>query len=106
MSIFLVTFKPETSKIHRIYAAGRNQFLLIYVTPNILMSLIMLALKKTVGNYFDMLIAYGKILLECHSEEPVLFPATKNLTFCPIEKILRHCGAGIERPAPPFLRMT
>ncbi len=76
---------------------------------------------KAFGNYFGMLIVYRNTQLKSLSEEPVLFPAcllahhtsssvsrqaTKNLVFYPIEEILRHFGAGKERPAPPFLRMT
>jgi len=53
-----------------------------------------------------MLIASGNTFLKCHSEEPVLFPATKNLAFRQLEEILRHSGAGKEHPAHPFLRMT
>jgi hypothetical protein len=49
---------------------------------------------RAFGNYSGILIAYGKTLLKSHSEEPVLFPATKNLAFGPVEEILRHCGAG------------
>ena len=53
-----------------------------------------------------MLITSGNTLLKCHSEEPVLFPATKNLAFRQLGEILRLSGAGKEHPAPPFLRMT
>jgi hypothetical protein len=53
-----------------------------------------------------MLIAHENLLRKCHSEEPVLFLATKNLAFGPLGEFLRHSGAGKERPAPPFLRMT
>jgi len=63
-------------------------------------------IKKAFGNHSGMLIVYGNTLLKCHSEEPVFFPATKNLALGPIGEILRHSGAGKERPAPPFLRMT
>jgi hypothetical protein len=62
--------------------------------------------SKAFGNHPGMLIDYGTALLKCHSEEPVLFPATKNLACSPRGEILRHSGAGKERPAPPFLRMT
>jgi hypothetical protein len=58
---------------------------------------------KAFGNYPGMLIDYGTALVKCHSEEAVLFPATKNLVFRPRGEILRHSAAGKERPAPPFL---
>ena len=44
--------------------------------------------------------------LKRHSEEPEFFSATKDLASRLMEEILRHCGAGKERPAPSFLRMT